>query len=396
MEVIFDTPNLRPRLSPTMRTTLSVISLIANSLIEANKCMKERLADEAGPPTTLDQVMQQSGLKIPGLEEALARLMGGGDDAKQAASMIVNTPDPVKLLQTFAANYGPASSSVEPPKSSPLVTPPPAAAANTSPAVSAAAPGLAPFRADFTREGREAAKAAAAASTGLPQHRPDFTREGRQTAPAHVTGPGQSVTEAGAVGRLALVGGVARQLDTIRRQRKSFEDMVHARMVELEADLAKLREEFDQLHAALLSKAESKADEATAAETAAVAVVAETAAVDAAAADTMKVDDAPVAGKATAVDAAASANVDADATTVAAQPMDAATVDPLPPAATAEEVVQAIELIEEFAAETTAAEAQQLARIAAAEREVARMRDLVQSAREAHAVGARGDAAAHG
>jgi hypothetical protein len=47
--------------------------------------MKKRLADEAGPPTTLDQVMQQSGLKIPGLEEALARLMGGGDEARQAA-----------------------------------------------------------------------------------------------------------------------------------------------------------------------------------------------------------------------------------------------------------------------------------------------------------------------
>ena len=114
MEVIFDTPNLRPVLSPTMRTTLSVISLIANSLIEANKCMKERLADETGQATTLDQVMQQSGLKIPGLEEALARLMGGGADAKQAASMIVNTPDPVKLLQTFATQYGFATGSPSP------------------------------------------------------------------------------------------------------------------------------------------------------------------------------------------------------------------------------------------------------------------------------------------
>ena len=393
MEVIFDTPNLKPRLSPTMRTTLSVISLIANSLIEANKCMKERLADEAGPPTTLDQVMQQSGLKIPGLEEALARLMGGGDNAKQAASMIVNTPDPVKLLQTFAASYGSSPSSAEPQKSGPIVTPPPAAAANTPRAASAAAPGLAPFRADFTREGREAAKVAAAASTGLPQHRPDFTREGRQTAQAHVTGPEQSVTEAGAAGCLALVGGVTRQLDTIRRQRKSFEDMVLARMVALEAELAKLREEFDQLHAELLSKAESKA-EVAATDNAAVAVVAETVAVDAVAADTVVVDDASVAARATAVvDAAASANV--DAAVVAAQRTDAATVDPLPPAATAEEVVQAIEFIEEFAAETTAAEAQQLARIAAAEREVARMRDLVQSAREAHA-GTRGDTAAHG
>jgi hypothetical protein len=42
MEVIFDTNMLRPVLSPTMKTALSVISLIGRSLVEANKCMKER------------------------------------------------------------------------------------------------------------------------------------------------------------------------------------------------------------------------------------------------------------------------------------------------------------------------------------------------------------------
>ncbi len=101
MEVIFDGALLKPVLSPTMKTALSVISLIANSLVEANKCMKKRLADEAGQPSTLDEVMKQSGLNIPGLEEALARLMGGGDEARKAAAMVVNTPDPADLLRAF-------------------------------------------------------------------------------------------------------------------------------------------------------------------------------------------------------------------------------------------------------------------------------------------------------
>jgi hypothetical protein len=106
MEVIFDTNMLRPVLSPTMKTALSVISLIGRSLVEANKCMKERVAAEAGQPSTLDEVMKQSGLNIPGLEEALAQFMGGGDDARKVASMVANTPDPVTLLNRFAASFG--------------------------------------------------------------------------------------------------------------------------------------------------------------------------------------------------------------------------------------------------------------------------------------------------
>ena len=57
MEVIFDGALLKPVLSPTMKTALSVISLIANSLVEANKCMKKRLADEAGQPSDRKSVV---------------------------------------------------------------------------------------------------------------------------------------------------------------------------------------------------------------------------------------------------------------------------------------------------------------------------------------------------
>ncbi len=388
MEVIFDTTNLRPVLSPTMRTTLSVISLIANSLVEANKCMKERLADEAGPPTTLDQVMQQSGLKIPGLEEALARLMGGGADAKQAASMIVNTPDPVKLVQAFATQYGSAAASPSP-TPGPIVTPPPAA--NTWPesfmapaprTAQAAAPGprLAPFRADFTREAREAAKAAAASpsSSGLPQFRQDFTPEARQAAQVHSAGPMQRSAPAQAAEPLLLIGGVARQLDAIRRNRHSFEGVVHGRLMNIEMELARLRAEFDQLRADLLNAVPKSAGEAaTATQPAATP------------------DNSVEAAPATVHQTTVVSNADTEGTVadvVAEQPTDASTVEPrsdahadepLPPAATAEEVVQAIGMIEEFAVETHAAEQAQLARIAAAEQEIIRMRGLIQSVREA-------------
>lgn len=400
MEVIFDTTNLRPVLSPTMRTTLSVISLIANSLIEANKCMKERLADEAGQATTLDQVMQQSGLKIPGLEEALARLMGGGADAKQAASMIVTTPDPVKLLQSFATQYGFATASSEPPAPGPIVTPPPVA--NTPPAsfmapapsaAQAAAPGprLAPFRADFTREGREAAKAAAASpsSPGLPQFRQDFAPEARQAAQVHDAGPAQRSAPTQTAEHLSLIGGVARQLGAIRRHRQGFEGSVHTRLVNVEAELAMLRAEVGQLQAELLDRSsksdavpsappavpDNGVDEATTVpNTAVISGDARGAAAPATVPRTLLVTD-------------TDAEVPADNTN--AEPpsgkphSDALAEEPLPAAATAEEVVQAMEMIEEFAVETQAAEQEQLTRIAAAEQEIANIRGLIRSVREA-------------
>jgi hypothetical protein len=151
MEVIFDGALLKPVLSPTMKTALSVISLIANSLVEANKCMKKRLADEAGEPSTLDEVMKQSGLNIPGLEEALARLMGGGDEARKAAAMVVNTPDPADLLRAFVRTYG-----VEPAPTKPPIVTPWTAASTAPPSTVAsevvAAPNHVTFRSESSRE----------------------------------------------------------------------------------------------------------------------------------------------------------------------------------------------------------------------------------------------------
>ena len=68
MEVIFDTHMLKPVLSPTMKTALSVLGLIGRSLVEANKCMKERVATETGQPPTLDDVMKQSGLTVDDMD----------------------------------------------------------------------------------------------------------------------------------------------------------------------------------------------------------------------------------------------------------------------------------------------------------------------------------------
>ena len=301
--------------------------------------------------------------------------------------MIVNTPDPVKLLQTFATQYGFATARPEPPAPGPIVTPPPAA--NTSPAsfaapapsaVQAAAPGprLAPFRADFTREAREAAKAAATSSSGLPQLRPDFTPEARQAAQVHSAGPAQPSAPAQPAEPLSLIGGVARQLDAIRRHRHSFEGVVHGRLMNVETELARLRAEFDQLRDEMLDAAPKSVEEvATATPPAATPdnrVEAAPATVDQATVATNTGTEATVTD--------AFAGQPTDAPPVGPQ-SDARTDEPLPPAATAEEVVQAIGMIEEFAVETQAAEQAQLTRIAAAEQEIIRMRGLIQSVREA-------------
>ncbi len=60
--------------------------------------------------------------------------------------------------------------------------------------------------------------------------------------------------------------------------------------------------------------------------------------------------------------------------------------EPLPTTATAEEVVQAFELIDEYAEQARAADEQQLARIAALEQDIVMMEGLVRHARAAQEV----------
>jgi hypothetical protein len=368
MEVIFDTNMLRPVLSPTMKTALSVISLIGRSLVEANKCMKERVAAEAGQPSTLDEVMKQSGLNIPGLEEALAQFMGGGDDARKAASMVANTPDPVTLLNRFAASFGVGPATVQ----SPIVTPPPASAANAAPPASAAQAGpLAAFRADFTREARDAARAAAPSSEphGLPLFRPDFTREARDAARAAATqaAPPQAAPPLTRAAPPSLVAAVKIRLDALRCEKKAHEATVDERITRLEARLAALYAEWRQRCDAPATAAADVTSADVPASVPASMPASAQAAAPAAGGDRVAIDDPAI------------TPAPAD---VAIEPEP----DPLPTAATAEEVVQAIELIDEYAEQARAADERQLVRIAALEQDIAMMEGVVHHARGAQEV----------
>jgi hypothetical protein len=378
MEVIFDTDMLKPVLSPTMKTALSVLGLIGRSLVEANKCMKERVAAEAGQPSTLDDVMKQSGLHIPGLEEALAQFMGGGDEARKVAAMVANTPDPVTLLNRFATSFGVGFGPATPP--SPIVTPPPASAASAAPPASAAGP-LAAFRADFTREARDAARAAPPSSepSGLPLFRPDFTREARDATKAATAQPAtpQPATPAPTLTRAApssLVAGVKLRLDALCCEKQAHEATVGEHITRLEARLAALEAEWLQHCDAQAPRAADVP--VSPAEGPAPAQVGDRVAIDEPA-------SAPEAPKA----AEDPAPVDEPAPQPANMPADAAIEpEPLPTAATTEEVVQAFELIDAYVEQARAADEQQLARIAALEQDIGRMEGLVRHARAAEEV----------
>lgn len=253
---IFDGVVMKPTLSPTVQTVLSLVGLLANSFAEAKECMKKRQAEEAaGGGVTLDQVMQQAGTEIPGLQEALARLMGGGEEARQAATLIAGTPDPVALLNNFAAQYG---FGVMPGKQ-PIVTPPPKAKTRPArvggaPSVSASAtvdptPGVVPlkFRPEFARE--EGATTADARS-GPAKFRPEFTSQARDmTQATAANSPPPAAPVSPAPPPAASQAQVQPPLDTVealleelRRQDDAHAAMIDARLQRAESRLAALEE----------------------------------------------------------------------------------------------------------------------------------------------------------
>jgi len=410
MEVIFDVDTLKPRLSPTMRTALSVLGLIGRTLVETNKCMKERLADEARQAPTLDDVMKQSGLHIPGLEEALAQFMGGGDEARKVAAMVASAPDPVTLLNRLMANFG-----AEPaPAKSPLVTPPPAAA-NVAPPRRAAPPAnvappasepgnLAAFRADFTREGRQAATSPAPSSEppGLPLFRPDFTREARDGARAAASQP-VPTPAAPTLSRAAppsLIAGVQLRLDGLTREVQASKVTVKQEVAEARDQLAALLAEWRQQQDALAShEASPPAADLPAPEPASppeepAPTVAAAAAEPAPTVASAAADPAAIAAPAAAAEPAPTAAedlapavppADKPAQTVS-QPAVTPPSDelvnepepaPLPTSATAEEVAQAFELMDAFAEQARVADEQNLASIAELKRDIAAVAALV-------------------
>jgi len=261
---IFDGVPVNPAtMSPTWQGVLGVAMLLANSFIEADKIRDQRVAREQAQrqePTTLSDVMEQSGLKIPHLHDALTAFMGGSEEAKDAATLIVNAPDPVKLLRDFARMYTPGSAA-----NGPIVTPPPAAAsarpmagspapttASSKDAARPARPKPAAFRPEFTREGLEATERATTAGP-RPRpaaFRPEFTREGLEAAAraAATSAPATSPSAPPAsVPARSLVDTLAERLAVLTQQMQAHQQELDTRIRCAEAELAALCEELENL-----------------------------------------------------------------------------------------------------------------------------------------------------
>lgn len=240
------TPPQQPSSTPTW---LSVVQLVLGAFIAAEQCRQERLAAEADRPSTLEQVMAQVGLKIPGLEEMLAQLIGNGEEARMAASTIAGTPDPLGKLQQFAQRFAadaamnatsPAGEGREVPRAGGVSEQPSPPAARE-----AEAPALAPWeQPDFERRAREAIRAAEAADSGharlaaneaMPKFVPEF-------APRAARGPAAAPSSAPA--RPSLVGVVRHQLEALRRRMDAHEAELDTRLGRAEAELAALREDL--------------------------------------------------------------------------------------------------------------------------------------------------------
>lgn len=373
---IFDGVAVKPTLSPTMQGVLSMMVLVANSIVAADKCRQERLAGEEKRPTTLEEVMEKSGLNIPGIHDALAQLMGGTDEAKKAASLIVSTPDPAKLLRQFAEQFGVGMTG----NTGPIVTPPPAP--TPEPATPPPMPsGLPKFRPDFTREAREATKATANESASpLPKFRPDFTREAREAAKA-ANAPAPEIHEQAQpcmaptpseTPRPSLVSMVEHQLGALRRRMKAHEAELDTRLQRAEAELAMLRRELHELRAAKGEPAHVVVAPAQMGES-----VVETPAAT------------PVVDEPAVVNSDESAAVAASETNP--EPVAELALDlPLPAAASEEEVARAVELIGEFAEEVEEHHQHNLVRVVTVEHDVSVMRALVQLERSSVGVSAHG------
>ncbi|MCB9570354.1 MAG: hypothetical protein H6710_24610 [Myxococcales bacterium] len=205
---IFDGVDISPTTPSTLHRVIPFGLLVLRTLYEAGKNRDRRLEAQAQGRelTSVREMMELAGVKLPDVRAAVAELLGGSAELAQAATLIAENPDLGTLLQKAAGFTAPQPAATEP-----IVTPPPTheprpvAPSPTSPPCSPPPPpaatmqppsgGLAKFRPDFTREGREAARAAAAAAapspsnSTLPKSRPDLTREGREAATAAAASP---------------------------------------------------------------------------------------------------------------------------------------------------------------------------------------------------------------
>ncbi|SFF11224.1 hypothetical protein SAMN02745121_07001 [Nannocystis exedens] len=365
---------ITPTLSPTMQSVVSVVALIANSIVEADKCRRKRLAGEDKHPTTLEEVMEKSGLKIPSIQEALVQLMGGTEEARKAASLIADAPDPANLLRQFAAQFGAGISAntgsiVTPP---PTASPSPAPTAGPSPAptpgttITPPTPssGLAKFRPEFTREARVAAKVA---PTTSPAPSAGEVSQGTETRARAAEPPPPS-----------LVSVVEHQLEALRRRMKAHEAELDLRLKRAEAELAKLRAGPRDLRAVKAEPDRRFADAAPERGSANETPVVTPPTAASAVGTVSHTDGTDASAAGAAPDAVPGAVAELDATL------------PLPTAASEQEVARAVELIGEFADVVADHHQRSLARVVALERELSAVQTLVPLERQA------AGAAAHG
>ena len=411
---IFDGVPVNPAtMSPAWQGVLGVAMLLANSFIEADKIRDQRVAREQAQrqePTTLSDVMEQSGLKIPHLHDALTAFMGGSEEAKDAATLIVNAPDPVKLLRDFAKMYTPGSAA-----NGPIVTPPPAAAparpmpgspapsaASSKDAARSARPKPAAFRPEFTREGLEATERTAEPRPKPAPFRPEFTREGLEAA-ARAAATSPSAPPASAPTR-SLVDTLAERLAVLTQQMQAHQQELDTRIRCAEAELAALCEELENLRVSsdrpILFVVPS-IDEADAPPVAASpssedvapfeldgevneatvqAEVAPAASEEPAALARLEAEPAPTEPVTTTEPdepVAAEAHVNDAAPPVE----DAAASPPLPSATSDADLARAFSMLGDFTDQATAHYASEAERVRALERKISHMRGLVERAR---------------
>lgn len=316
MTTIFDGVDISPTTPTTLQRMLPFGLLALRTIYEADKQRERRLAARAQgkEPTTVREMMELAGVKLPDVRLVMAELLGGSPELMQAATLIEENPDLGILLQRCAG----LTTTPGAPTDEPIVTPPPTherrpvppsppssppppptatiqssthssglskfradftrevreaarvAAAATTTTTPPASPPLPRFRADLTREGREAARAAASSATAamappLPQFRPDFTREGREAAKAAAaaatsatasTAPSSptsrstvapSASPPNSESRPSLVAMVERQLAALVRTVNADQAKIDERLRRAEVELAELRAELREL-----------------------------------------------------------------------------------------------------------------------------------------------------
>ena len=461
---IFDGVDISPTTPSTLHRVIPFGLLVLRTLYEAGKSRDRRLEAQAQGRelTSVREMMELAGVKLPDVRAAVAELLGGSAELAQAATLIAENPDLGTLLQKAAGFIAPQPAAAEPivtpppthesrpvapPPTSPPCSPPPAPAATMQPPSG----GLAKFRPEFTREGREAARAAAAAATNLstanpalPKYRPDLTREGREAAkaaaaattaaatppPQAQTAPAASAATADASPpraqaeqatsaspptttetdvppaqtptRPSLVAMVERQLAALVQAANANQAQIDERLRRAEAELAEVRAELRELITQRRSRdaqATQLADEKPV-----------PAPAPAESAPTIVIEEAPSAAPTAESAAAPASTVDtsttdpaaaADATATNITPPSSAGPAPeparldgtpiaLPTGATEEEVVQVVGMIGAVSEQLAAQNQKNLERVDTVQREVIAVKAIVAHLRDAEGAPAHG------